>query len=556
MSLCWLFFVPLTFFAQNPVSDYQLPLAPPALLSATFGELRTNHFHAGIDFKTNQETGKEVFAVSDGYISRIRVSPWGYGKTLYINHPDGYTSVYAHLSSFSNKIEKYSTEKQYEKQKFQIDITIPENQLPVRKGEIIALSGNTGSSAGPHLHFEIRETDSEFPVDPLRFFKSITDDIPPVITALYLYDNEGENKKIYPAVYKEDHYILNETVIIEPNAGLGLETYDNVSGSSNKCGVKSILLMLDSMVIYEFDIRRFSYAETRYINSHMDYEEKSLRNTEIHKLFLEPGNLLNNYNTIVDNGLLDPGDTILHKAYCTVTDFRDNQTTLAFLIKMTGNTNRSTTPVKYQLIFDEDYRFENKLLKVFIPANALYKNIKKLKIDTIARLPKCISSIYTIHSSSVPLHKKMKIAIHPDSIDFHILDKVIIARVNEKNKIISCGGNPENGYITEDVDRFGNYCLMADTIPPKIKPLNIYKDAWFVNDKTIKIQVTDNLSGIDVYDGFIDGKWVLFEYEPKQNLIFYNFDNRIEQTGKQHRLNIEVKDERKNIASYKTTFYY
>ena len=279
--------------------EYINPLDFRLLLSGTFGELRGNHFHAGIDFKTKGVEGQNIYAIADGFVSRIKVSSYGYGKALYINHPDGKTSVYAHLKEFSEKIDTIVKKEHYKREKFEINIFPKPNSINVSQGEIIALSGNSGSSQGAHLHFEIRDTKTEHPLDPLDFGFKVKDNISPILKELKIFDIDNNKlSKTYKIKKTKDKYYVGDTLYSNEKTSLGIYTFDQSNDAYNRNGVNSIKLFLDSNLIYHFELDKLDFSKNKYINAHIDYEEKVLSKKKFHKCFRLPNNSLKNYKTI------------------------------------------------------------------------------------------------------------------------------------------------------------------------------------------------------------------------------------------------------------------
>ncbi len=277
------------------------PLKIPQLLSANFGELRIDHFHSGLDIKTQGVTGKEVVAAADGYIYRISITPGGFGNAIYIRHPSGYSTVYGHLERFTAKIEEYVKTQQYEKKSFQITLFPARDEFPVKQGELIAYSGNSGASGGPHLHFEIRKSDSERPVNPLLFEFDMTDNIKPVIEKLAIYPiNHNTLINNHNAVrkdkcFREQWLILNpgrREITISGLAGFGIKAYDLLNDSPNRCAVYSIELLIDSTSLFKYVMDGFSFDESRYVNSHIDYETYMKENIYIERTFVLPDDKL------------------------------------------------------------------------------------------------------------------------------------------------------------------------------------------------------------------------------------------------------------------------
>lgn len=313
------------------------PLKIPQLLSANFGELRIDHFHSGLDIKTQSVTGKEVVASASGYIYRISVSPGGFGNAIYIRHPSGYSTVYGHLDRFATKIEDYVKQQQYAKKSFQIVLYPEKEEFPVKQGELIGYSGNSGSSGGPHLHFEIRKSDNEKPINPLLFEFGIADNIKPVIEKLFIYpinrhtviNDQNRIKKINVTGGQGVYSVTQENEIsISGLAGFGIKAYDMLNDSPNKVAVYSIELSIDSTSVFKYVMDGFSFDESRYINSHIDYETYMKDNIYIERAFVLPDDRLSVYKNVINRGLFNFNDDKLHYAKIIVTDANNNKSVL------------------------------------------------------------------------------------------------------------------------------------------------------------------------------------------------------------------------------------
>ena len=288
--LCWLSLFPKAPFVD---ADFRLPMRIPPVLSANFGELRSDHFHSGLDFKTQGVIGKSIYSVADGHVSRISVRKYGYGKALYIDHPNGYTSVYAHLEYLSPRLDSVLRAAQYEEKSYEVNLFFDTDELPVKQGEWIAMSGNTGGSGGPHLHFEIRDTQSEDVMDPLLWYAPYIKDLAkPRIQALAVYQFAPEAHQSAPGdclsprtkksiVNIADNQLQGTLPKVWGNIALGLKAYDYMSDTHNIYGVQLIRLFLDDKEIFRQDLSRFSFDNTRYINYITDYEEWALHRSWI-----------------------------------------------------------------------------------------------------------------------------------------------------------------------------------------------------------------------------------------------------------------------------------
>ncbi|MBN2683624.1 MAG: M23 family metallopeptidase [Bacteroidales bacterium] len=544
-----------------PDGYFRSPLNMPLFLSGNFAELRTNHFHSGVDFKVGGKEGAGVYAVADGYVSRIRISPWGFGKALYIDHPNGYTSVYAHLRNFNDSLDKYSNNLQYLNQSFAID-TILKPGIFVRKGQLIGYAGNSGYSFGAHLHFEIRQTDTEKPQNPELFGFKIKDNTKPKAFELYVYPIKNfsrVNNKKYTGKFKLYgsnglYNVGSQIITVSGLIGLGIDANDFYDEVSNKCGIYKLSLYEDGKKIYSYKLDEFEFSDSRYLNSHIDYEMNTKDKKKINKLFIEPGNKLNIYDRDLGTGLISVDDNKTKEIKIILEDISGNKTSVSFELKAEKSKEKYEVPESDFIIpFDSAYIIEKENFRLTIPSNSLYDTLF-MKFSTEAKAG-YYSLVYNIHDLYTPIHKSIELAIKPDSF---IVDKekMLMVRFNSKGGILSLGGEFLGDYIIANSSTLGSFAVYYDTVPPVIKPLNIFEGAKFVNDKKIEFKITDNLSGIQSYNGYIDEKWVKFEYDPRIAKIIYNFDEKIVKNGKKKQLKLIVSDERNNTAKYEVSFYY
>ena len=505
---------------------FRSPLDIPLVLSGSFGELRTNHFHSGIDIKTNGEIGKRIYAVADGYISRIKVSPVGYGNAIYITHPNGFTSVYGHLDRYAGEIADFVKKLQYEKESFEIEIYPDSQQLRVKKGQVIAFSGNTGGSGGPHLHFEIRETASEKPVNPLLFGFDIKDDIPPIVTQVAFYDlqNRREILKRYKLIKKSNTYYLSgaDTVVLNTAAaGIGIGTYDLLNGASNHNGIFTIKMESEGRQIFQLDFEKFAFNESRSINALIEYPDRRLQ-----RLFLLPGNRFSGYRNVVGSGILELTEKPQHITI-TVTDAYMNISKVSFYLKKGIATETSAERPGKKMDFDKPHTFETQNYRIQIPAHAFYEQVY-YDIQTLPGKGWGYSDVVKINGTDVPLHTPMEIAIKPLDLPDRLRENAVIVRQENGRKIFE-GNIWENGFLKAKSSTFnGIYYISADTIAPKINPVNITQGSNLTRSSNIRVRISDELSGIRSYRATIDNKWILMEYDAKNNLLAYDFDKTIE----------------------------
>jgi hypothetical protein len=556
-----------------PYYSFEPPLEIPLYLSGTFGEIRSNHFHSGIDIKTGGIEGKKVIALDDGYVSRIKISLWGYGKALYVTYPNGYVSVYGHLSAFNDTIEAFVKKEQYKRKSYVIEIFPDKEQLKVKKGEVIAYTGNSGSSAGPHLHFEIRDAANQHPLNPLLFKPiKINDIIRPRITLLAIYpenDSSVINDISDTTVFEvqgwgEQHYLKNKPDIkLHGRFSFGLASYDLQDDSRNKNGIYSEELFIDSSLVFSIVLDEFSFSTSRYINSLIDYHYYKKNKLRIIRTALDTNNKLNIYNLVKNNGIYDFKDTLYHDVTYIVKDVYGNTGKLNFkvsgyipdtVIKIESVRYDTSVDTVFFVKFNKSFVYENNDFKISIPANSLYRS-QYIGFDTIKGNDNYFSDICCIGDPMVPLQKWLTVYINltreiPDSLT----DKIFVASINDSGKEEYIGGSFENGKVRFRTRNFGKYALMIDTVEPVIKPLNVFEGKDVSSQKELKFKIKDDFSGVGRYSAFLNDKWILMEYEPKKQLLFYEIDTLMRKG--ENLLRVYVFDNRDNVVKYKAKLKY
>ncbi len=559
-----LFFVLNSLFGQTQKNlGYVSPIKLPISFSGGFGELRRNHFHTGLDFRTSGQIGIPVYAAQDGMVARVSVSPYGYGHALYIVHPDGKTTVYGHLSRFIPKVEAYILSQQYLLKKFAIDLKIPMGMFPIKKGEIAAWSGNSGSSGGPHLHFEIRDTQSEKPQNPLFYLPGIRDTSSPAISALYVYPlsdkshvNKTKNKIRLETVTSKNSTNLKVRQPIEVfgEVGIGIQTNDDFSNIGFKLGIYSIELFLDQESIFSFKMDHLAFDQGRYVNSHIDYEELMKNKRWIHKLYLQPGNKMDIYQTNASRGILNLTDGKTHTLKIIASDAFRNSTTLSInLISKKIPLSVSTPSCTKVFYYDRPNNFESGEAKINLPEGSLYDQLN-FDYHSIIKKGFLYSKIHEVHNQYTPVHKPYSLSIKSQSIPAHLQRKALIVMVTSSGNISPVGGEFKDGWVIAQARSFGDFAVVLDTIPPVIRPISIKENKILTNKDKIEFKISDNLSGIESFEGEIDGAWVLFEYDAKTATLSYTIDKSRLTLGKKHLLQLLVGDERKNIARYSANF--
>lgn len=555
-------------FAQEKRdAGFRSPLDIPLYLAGNFGELRSNHFHTGIDIKTQGAEGKAVYAIEEGYISRIKISTGGYGKAIYVRHPNGYTSVYAHLKKGNKTIEAYIQKNQYKNKSFEVEMFPSKDELKLEKGEIIAYSGNTGSSGGPHLHFEIRETSTEEPVNPLLFGFEIQDNIDPIIKGIRVYALDDESYvSPYPGSavgFAVDgsygNYKLKAGQRIEAHGkvGFAVHTYDLLNGYPNKCGIYQIEMMLDSNIIFKTEFEKLNFSHLRYINTYMDYPLYKESRKRYHKQFIGQNNKLKIYDQRINDGILELNDGKLHSIQYIIKDSYGNSSSISFnvlaLAEIPTPIRRDAKPEGASLFTVNGPNFINdEEITLDIAPMALYNDVY-FSYKKKASRKNTYGAVYEIGNLEIPLQKNFNLVFNKNPIPDKYLDKAIVVMVNKKGNLSSMGGKLENGKMTIKSRYFGNYSLAVDTVAPVIKTVNIGTNKDMSTYNTFSLKISDELSGIKSYKGSIDGAWILMEYDAKKDLLTYRFDNDKVSKGK-HEFLLVVKDKKGNESSFKVPF--
>ncbi|MGQ8335289.1 M23 family metallopeptidase [Sunxiuqinia sp. A32] len=564
------FFVLLILVSQHIFSQkfdknyFSPPLKIPLLLTGNFGELRSNHFHSGIDIKTEGKTGLPVHASAEGYVSRINVSPSGFGLAVYVDHPNGTTTVYGHLSKLRDDLQKYVRNIQYQRESFRIDLNVPKNKFQVKKDEIIAYSGNSGSSGGPHLHFEIRETISQHPLNPLTFSFPIKDEMKPKILSLMIYplsDDSHVGGKQQPqrieTVYYDGAYHLkgNPTYSVFGDIGFGLQALDYLDGSWSKCGIYQIKLFVDGQMIYDFKMDELSFDETRYINSHIDYEHYRTQWRKFHKNWLEPGNKLNNYHQVINSGISNLSDGKLHQVNYEIEDAYGNTSKLSFQIKSKETQLLHAKQNGYRVYFDKKSTISTNDFEADFEAGTFYSDYT-LEVNSKPSNNLYYSNIIHLHNPTIPAHQYFNIKINPTTLPDTLQDNALIVNIDDKSgKKYAMGGSFKNGWVNAKIRSLGSFAIDVDTIAPIIKSLSIRANNKLIEQSRIRFKISDDLSGVNTYRGEIDGKWILFEYDAKNNLLEYTFDPTRIQYKQNHNLKLTVSDAKGNETVYKASIY-
>ncbi|MFS4456615.1 M23 family metallopeptidase [Maribacter sp. 2304DJ31-5] len=539
-----------------PTDAFTPPLNVPIILAGTFGELRSNHFHSGIDIKTQQREGLPVYAIGDGTVTRIKVSLWGYGKVLYVAHPNGYTSVYGHLQKFSPAIEEYIKKIQYRKKSYEVEVFPDYGEIKVNKKEIIAYSGNTGGSSGPHLHFEIRSSISERPTNPLLYGIEVADATNPTLEKLFIYPlsksaqvNGSEEKIQLNFSRQSDGTYLANKINATGKIGVGFIGFDRQDMAANKNGIYAVELIVNGKTYTSYNFEKFSFGETRYINTLVDYEYLGKYRKRIQKCFKAPGNFLSIYNKLENNGQIEVKEGLSYNARLILKDLEGNKVEVTIpiegkkdVVKLPKASKKTTDYV----IAKKTNNYDLKGAKVYFPENTFYENfyidLKKGE-DTVK-----------IHNNTVPAHRNFTITFDVSRYSKSAQKQLFIARLDKNLHPNYTNTYKRGNSFTTRTRNLGTYTLARDTVPPKIRTKNFKEKQWLNNYKYLSVYIADDLSGIDTYSATLNGEWILMEYEPKKKTLTYNFDDRI-LDKKQCVLEVTVIDNVGNKSTLKTSFY-
>lgn len=558
MKFLLLLLFPFLVFSQvDYPTDFISPLPIALDVSGSFGELRSNHFHSGIDLKTNGKEGLDVFAVADGYISRIKISAFGYGKAIYITHPNGFTTVYGHLQKANGVIETYIKQKQYTQKSFEVEMFPMPSELPVKKGDIIAFSGNSGGSGAPHLHFEFRDTKSEKIINPLYFgFNKLANDTrKPEIQGVMAYpiDSTLVNKSKNPIAVSfnktADGNYLASKVIANGKIGFGINAFDYCTNLYNKNGLFKVKAYLNGVSYYEYELQSFAFDESRFVNSLIDYERFGKLRQRVQKLFQEIPFPLSIVKANKTNGIINVQPNVTYTYRIELYDFHGNKVQLTIPVEY-GNQEtvfkKEIKKTKYFLKSKNEYNYTKENVSVFIPENTFYEDFY---MDFDVK-----DGVLNLHDETVPGYKNMTITFSDvQGLTEEQLSKTFIAGVDgfklDYNKTYR-KGNTFKLYTRN----LGKYKLSQDNDAPRIYNVNFVEGKNLKNQSVISVYIADNMSGIDTYNGYLNGEWILMEYDYKTKKLIHRLDDKKYKEGRND-LKIIVTDDMQNSTTFESFFF-
>ena len=546
-----------------PTDYFRSPVNAPIRLTGTFGELRPDHFHAGIDIDSQTGgVGQPVVAAADGYVDHIKVQSGGYGNALYIRHPNGFTTLYGHLDRFSPAIQQYVRQHQYKRERFEVDLHPPNSMFPVKKGQEVAKLGNTGGSSGPHLHFEIRNSTTGKVLNPLLFGLPVADKMAPDIRDMKVYflneRREVQISKAFPIMRRPNGTlgVLGDTVRLAAwRVGFGVKVYDRSAGYRNDNGIFALRLYANDQLAFQWKMDELDFDESRYLNAHVDYPVRQQYGAWFHRCFVLPGDYLENYTPTESFGAIALSKDQAVKVTVQAADAAGNLTDVTFWALRADPVDPIVGPTyQYEFPFDQDNRLAVDGFEMVLPKGALYENLPFQYKTTPDESQGVYSPLHHLQDARTPAQRYFEIAMRPQDLPLELYSKACIVRCGD-GRPVGCGGTWRGDMLVTKVREFGDYCVMTDTVAPRIIPIVFSADMR--RKSILSFRIRDNFGvggsadGLS-YRGTVDGKWILFEYDRKSARLKYTFDGHV--GPGMHTLVLTVKDDRGNEGVFLRKF--
>lgn len=551
--LSLLLFVSFFAHAQQktyPKGYFRNPLNISMELVANFGELRTNHWHMGLDIRTQQRENLPVHAAAEGYIARVKIEPGGFGRAIYINHPNGYTTLYAHLNAFMPALESWVKEQQYQLQSWAVELIVPPHLFPLRKGEFFAYSGNTGGSAGPHVHFEIRDTKTDNCLNPLLFGFPVADAVPPTLVRLAMYDRTRsvyiQSPQLMALKKTGARYSLAASNLLKVGSNkvsFALGAVDRLSGSANPNGIYSSRLYLDDELQSEFVLDDISYTETRYLNAQIDYRYKYNGGSWLQHLSCMPGDISGVYTSTPSEGIIHLNDEAVHTVRIEVEDAAHNVSVLQFTIQYNEALyNEPVYPALPVLIPNFVNVFEKDGFELFTTEHGVYDTVYASYAVTPVSSAIAASGVHSFIGPSVPVHDSVivRIRIKPD-VPPQLRDKVVIQGISGTRKVVQ-KANWNGDWAWAKFRQLGTFQALIDNDPPTLNA----PATDLSRNKRMVFTPVDNLKDIKSFRAELDGQWLRFTNNGDRTWI-YTLDEKV--TPGEHELKVRVEDEAGNTTT-------
>lgn len=539
MLCCW----------HTKAQYFHPPLDIPIQLSGNFAELRGTHFHAGIDIRTQGKEGLPLRAVADGYVSRIRIQQGSYGKALYINHPNGTTSVYAHLQRYGDNIVPHVRKKQYTKKSYTIHFYPEPEDIPIKKGEIIGFSGNTGSSLGPHLHFELRTSANQIPFNPMLGGIEISDTRRPVVNAVYAYPivgvvNQSEEKIQISLSQKNDSTFVAETVHALGKIGFGVSHFDRQDGSYNKNGTFEVSAQINNEHRFHARFDTLSFDDTAQMHKLVDYAHYVDTKKKVMRLF-DPFEDAVPFVDFTQKGVVNVEEGKNYTYRVKLSDVAGNTTHI--LIPILGKKEevwvQKEPSQKGKMIYSKrDYLFE-------LNNSEIYIGTKTFSTPTPLDIRTEKDTLY-IENPYAYFSKPYKLTVKKNE---SLKGEYLALKQNEHWGFVSIRN--KKGVFSAKLKSTGAITVLQDTIPPTITDQKNISNRWISLEKDIRFTIDDKETGIDRFEGYLNGEWVLFEYEQKKKQLTFTFRDPIKLSAVKHNLKLIVWDKVGNNTTFEATFY-
>ncbi len=530
------FLIPFSSVAQfktnptYPKGFFRNPLDIPISLAGNFGELRPNHYHMGLDLKTDRRENLPVHAAGDGYISRIKIEPWGFGRAIYITHPNGFTTLYAHLNDFMPALETWVTDQQYETQSWSIYRELPPGKFPVKKGDLIAYSGNTGGSMGPHLHFEFRRTADDVNLNGMFFGLPLPDNTKPKLIRLALYDRTKSTYEQSPRLLalsakSNGDFSAAAQTVSTPKISYAITAYDTHTGSTNLNGVYEAVLYDNDKAVVGFRMENISYAGTRYLNAHIDYKTKANGGAYLQHLSELPGYENSIYTRFNGDGVLDIADGAVHNIRIEVKDANGNTSVAHTTVKYDGKPVLFSPPAGQRFYPGMLGVFESPECEFVLGEHALYDSVTVAYSQQAASLPELVSNTHSIGNKGIPIQDSLVVRIKlTKGIPADLIQRVVMQRfIDKKTEVVPVTW--DKGWATGRFRDFGRFQLVLDTTAPVIQPIGWHDGDNLAKASRLVFTVNDNLDDWRMTRSLLDGKWIRFTNDKGKRFI-YKFDER------------------------------
>ncbi|MBT5936756.1 MAG: M23 family metallopeptidase [Cryomorphaceae bacterium] len=544
-----LFIFNINFLISQEI-NFHSPIDAPFDLSGTFGEFRSR-FHTGIDFKSRGVQGQRVFSIEDGFVSRIEVNNYGYGKVIYIDHPNGYTSVYAHLRNFSPELNNYIKSELYKSKKNSIKKFPKKNEFIISKGSLIGYSGNTGRSFGPHLHFEIRETKNQDAINPLMFNYKYVDQERPIIRGLYIINEDNSLVKKLPVRKKisklNDSTYISDIIGYNGKIGIGLDIYDiQYKNLYNQNGIYKVELFIDSILSYSYQMNKIKFSENHFKKIMYDYQSLIERNKKVLKIYTPRNSNLSFLKKNSFNGIINSDNYKDNSVIIKISDWNQNSSYIKFRLKSVDTKSTETSYQGIEILTNQDYTLNKNSSIIEIDKNTFYDDLL-LNISYN-------SDTLDLGKEKDPFRSSVRVKLPHKITDTMRLRQSFIGKIiNERISYLSSKKN--DSFIYTNTSSLGKYIISRDTLKPEIIPINFKSNSNIKGKRSLRLRLKDELSGIKSYSSYFNGNWALFEYEPKSNLIFHNLSDGVIENG-ENELIIKYEDGVGNKGVYKSKIYY